>query len=106
MRRHRLGLFKVVCLVVVAGSGVFLHLQFSEVAARQTIAVNFERDIRPLLYVRCIECHGSEKPKGGLRLDSKTAAMKGGASGPAIIPGKSADSGSPSRAGRRWVTNV
>lgn len=92
MRRFRSRLFKLLCLVIIAGSSLFLRLQFSAVAARQSNAVNFERDIRPLLHARCIECHGPEKQKGGLRLDTKTAAMKGGASGPAIVPGKSADS--------------
>ena len=92
MRRLRLRWFKLLCLVIVAGSGLLLRLQFGEVSARQSGAVNFERDIRPLLHARCIECHGPEKQKGGLRLDAKTAAMKGGASGPAILPGKSADS--------------
>ncbi len=92
MRRLRLRQFKLLCLVIVAGSGLFLRLQFSEVAARQSSAVNFERDIRPLLHSRCIECHGPEKQKGGLRLDTKTTALKGGASGPAIVPGKSAAS--------------
>ena len=92
MRRFRSRLFKLLCLVIIAGSSLFLRLQFSAVAARQSNAVNFERDIRPLLHARCIECHGPEKQKGGLRLDTKTAAMKGGASGPAIVPNKSADS--------------
>ncbi len=87
--------FKIVCLVAFVVNGLLLHSLFDEVAARQTgsaSSVNFERDIRPLLHARCIECHGPEKQKAGLRLDNKTAAMKGGASGPAIVPGKSAES--------------
>ena len=48
----------------------------------------FERKIRPLLAENCFECHGSEgKVKGGLRLDSSEGWIKGGESGPAIIPG-------------------
>lgn len=48
----------------------------------------FESKVRPLLLARCIECHGDKKTKGGLRLDRRAAWMKGGDSGPAIIPGK------------------
>jgi hypothetical protein len=95
MRSPRSRLSKIVCLIVFAVCCFFLQSRFGEIAAghsRQTAAVNFERDIRPLLHARCVECHGPEKPKGGLRLDTKTAAMKGGASGPAIVPGKSAES--------------
>lgn len=40
----------------------------------------------------CTECHGPEKAKGGLRLDSFEAIAKGGDSGPAVVPGQSAAS--------------
>ncbi len=50
----------------------------------------FEQKIRPLLVERCYECHSAEakKLKGGLRLDSRDGFLKGGDSGPAIVPGK------------------
>src|SRR5262245_35274936 len=49
----------------------------------------FEKKIRPVLFERCYQCHstGADKDKGGLRLDSRTAILKGGDSGPAIVPG-------------------
>jgi hypothetical protein len=49
----------------------------------------FERKIRPLLVERCYECHSAqaEKLKGGLFLDTKEGVLKGGDSGPAIVPG-------------------
>ncbi len=53
----------------------------------------FHKAIQPLLVSKCIKCHGPEKQQGGLRLDQKAAAFKGGDSGePAIVPGKSMDS--------------
>ncbi|HEY1190045.1 MAG TPA: PSD1 and planctomycete cytochrome C domain-containing protein [Gemmata sp.] len=48
----------------------------------------FESSVRPLLVRHCIGCHGPEKQKGGLRLDSKAGWQTGGDSGPAIQPGK------------------
>ncbi|MBK8093002.1 MAG: DUF1553 domain-containing protein [Verrucomicrobiaceae bacterium] len=51
-------------------------------------AVDFDREIRPLLQKHCIECHGEEKQKGELRLDAKVHAFKGGHDGPAILAGK------------------
>ena len=48
----------------------------------------FERDVRPLLVRRCVSCHGPEKQKGDLRLDSRAVVLKGGKTGPAIVPGK------------------
>ncbi len=48
----------------------------------------FEKEIRPILTEQCYGCHSAsaEKIKGGLRLDSKEAMLKGGDSGPAIVP--------------------
>ena len=47
----------------------------------------FEKHIRPVLAEQCCECHGEKKSKGGLRLDSRAAVMKGGESGAALVPG-------------------
>ncbi len=55
--------------------------------------VDFVRDIEPILQKHCHACHGLEKQKGGLRLDSRGAALRGGENhAPAIIPGQSAES--------------
>ena len=54
--------------------------------------VDFLKDIQPVFLNNCYECHGPEKQKGGLRLDKKEAALKGGDSGPLIVAGKSAES--------------
>ncbi len=47
----------------------------------------FEKQVRPLLAARCWKCHGQEKQKASLRLDSAAAVAAGGDSGPAIVPG-------------------
>ncbi|MEM7384099.1 MAG: PSD1 and planctomycete cytochrome C domain-containing protein [Verrucomicrobiota bacterium] len=47
----------------------------------------FESKIRPLLSKHCFECHGKEKQKGDLRLDSLAALLRGGEQGPAVVPG-------------------
>jgi mono/diheme cytochrome c family protein len=44
----------------------------------------FEKNIRPVLAESCQSCHGPEKHKGGLRLDSRAALMKGGTGGAVI----------------------
>lgn len=50
--------------------------------------IHFEQEIRPVLVAECLKCHGPKKQKGGLRLDSRAAILKGGDSGPALEPGK------------------
>ncbi len=57
----------------------------------------FESRIRPVLVQHCYSCHSAEaraskKLRGGLLLDTKEGVLKGGDSGPAIVPGKAKDS--------------
>ncbi len=52
----------------------------------------FEKQVRPVLADQCYKCHGPEKQKGGLRMDSRDALLKGGDDGPVIVPGKPEES--------------
>ncbi len=52
--------------------------------------VDFEKQIRPLLRQHCVSCHGPDVQKGGLRLDARALAFRGGDGGPVIRP-KDAD---------------
>ncbi len=68
-----------------AGSG---EARSAEPAEAKPAAVDFERDIRPMLTVHCGACHGGTKQEGGLRLNTRPAALAGGDSGQkAIVPG-------------------
>jgi hypothetical protein len=55
-------------------------------------AADFVRDIQPIFSRNCYSCHGPEKQQNELRLDVKSAALRGGISGQAISPGDSAGS--------------
>ena len=70
----------------LCGNGLFAAMPESGTGERF-----FEEKIRPLLIKRCYECHSSEsaKVKGGLKLDSREALLKGGDSGPVIVAGNS-----------------
>ena len=54
----------------------------------------FESTIRPLLADNCHACHSArvDTPFGGLRLDSREGLLAGGDSGPAVVPGRPAES--------------
>jgi len=54
----------------------------------------FEKRIRPILAQRCWECHGADegKRRGALRLDSRESVLRGGETGPAVVPGDPAAS--------------
>src|SRR5580765_8277665 len=73
-------------------AAVPLALQIA-VEARQAVAPSpatsaeyFEANVRPVLAANCYDCHADER-MGGLRLDSREGLLKGGKSGPAIVPG-------------------
>lgn len=47
-----------------------------------------QNDVLPVLYLRCVVCHGLREQKGGLDLRTRASILKGGKSGPAIVPGQ------------------
>ncbi|MEO7652754.1 MAG: PSD1 and planctomycete cytochrome C domain-containing protein [Bryobacteraceae bacterium] len=69
-------------------------LVYIAMAAAATAAepVDFVRDVAPVLEQRCHACHGARTQMSGLRLDERASALKGGNSGPVLVPGKSAES--------------
>jgi hypothetical protein len=49
-------------------------------------------DLLPIVLLRCVACHGSQRQDGGLDLGSREAMLHGGTSGPALVPGDPAGS--------------
>ncbi len=54
--------------------------------------VDFTRQVRPILEASCLKCHARGSYKGGLSLETRERLLEGGESGPAVVPGRSADS--------------
>ncbi len=50
--------------------------------------VDYAKDVKPVLAVRCYACHGALKQKSDLRLDTAEFIRKGGKHGAAIVAGK------------------
>ncbi len=74
---------------LAATTTVWVSVQAQSSAAPQPPAVEFARDIQPILEKNCYECHGPKKTKAKLRLDSQAGITKGGESGAIFVPGKS-----------------
>jgi hypothetical protein len=70
----------------------FLAVLLLALPAQDVPSADYARDIKPLLRERCFACHGALKQKGRLRADTVAALLKGGAGGPAIVPGKADES--------------
>src|SRR5947209_5938659 len=75
-----------VFLVLATASAVSTAAPAAAIPAQQQQF--FESKVRPLLAEHCFSCHGEKKQKGGLRLDSPAAALKGGKNGVVLVPGK------------------
>src|SRR5262245_12671264 len=50
-------------------------------------AVDFVREIKPILGAACVRCHAGGFAQGNLRLDTREGLLRGGATGAAIVPG-------------------
>jgi len=61
-------------------------------AAASAGAVDFSSEVRPVLARSCVNCHGPEKQKGGLRLDRRDDALKGGEHGALWVARHAGDS--------------
>ena len=81
----RLALPAAVALALVVPAAATLAAGDADQRAQEEF---FETKVRPVIVNRCLDCHGSEKSKGGLRLDSRDAVLKGAESGPVVVPGK------------------
>jgi hypothetical protein len=57
--------------------------------ASDKTGLTFDKDIKPILDNSCTRCHGEDRSKGDLRLDSLDAALKGGMDGKVVVPGSS-----------------
>lgn len=54
--------------------------------------IDFEQEILPILKRSCVACHNTSEANGDLVLETPATILKGGSSGPAVIPKKGADS--------------
>jgi len=66
---------------------LLLFASFALASASASAAVDYGRDVEPILKRSCYVCHGEAQQMGQLRLDSKQAALSGGVSKDTLVPG-------------------
>jgi cytochrome c553 len=71
--------------VALLGAAAWANSPQAKTDAEQ--AAFFESRIRPILFENCFSCHAEKDQKGGLRLDSRDALMKGGSRGATLVAG-------------------
>jgi cytochrome c553 len=81
------------CLVLLLAPALAVHLPAAPLSAAEPDAKGvefFEQKIRPVLVATCYGCHSAQagKKRGGLSLDTKAGVLKGGDTGPALVPGQ------------------
>src|ERR1043166_276225 len=93
----RSGFCQTTLAILLAGQASSMMLSAQSESQTGTIRgvdhpINFSKEIKPIIEESCIKCHGRGRNKGGLQLDTRETLLKGGDSGPAVVPGKSAES--------------
>ncbi len=79
--------------LAAAGASVFANPDLSKLPPPATKPdLTYAADVHPIFEVSCSRCHGADRQKGKLRLDSLEAVLKGGEDGPVVIAGNSAKS--------------
>jgi hypothetical protein len=79
--------------LTLAGSALAAEIDWSKLPpAATTENVTFDKDIAPILKESCVRCHGAERPKAQLRLDTLEGVLKGTKQGPVLKAGDSANS--------------
>jgi WD40 repeat protein len=93
----------LLCLLLLGSSGP-AYAEEAETKANETSlgipiaqqkrvsAVDFEKEVLPILKQNCLACHNRTKAKGELTLETPADILKGGDSGPAVVPGRSEES--------------
>ena len=76
------------CTVTGAADGSAKPQSIPIAKVKHAGPVDFEREILPLLNNNCLACHNQTKPKGGLILETPQTILKGGDTGPAVVPKK------------------
>lgn len=88
--KHLLTLCGITTLASVALAGPVDTSKLPPAASKQ--GVTYAGDVKAIFDKSCIKCHGAEKPKAKLRLDSLEGVLKGSADGKVIETGNSAKS--------------
>lgn len=78
--------FAFTCLLAVSAA---LADQSPDAAFEPEAIRFFEAEVRPLLLDHCVHCHGGDTQEAGLRLDSRSAVIRGTDYGPVVKPGES-----------------
>ena len=81
---HKLRVKELMRIAAASVLGLFAVVASATAAEK----VDFLTEVKPILESTCVSCHGPEKPKGDLRLDSRAGALKGGDGGASLVPGK------------------
>lgn len=71
-----------VCLLVVLSAGTLTA----------SAAVDFVKDVQPVLTAQCLPCHSGANAQAGLKLHTRAELLEGGQGGPAVVPGNGASS--------------
>lgn len=92
IRVSSLARFLVLAVILLAATKSAAQTPISIVAPKLAGPVAFDKDILPIFRKKCLACHSASEANGELVLESVAGVLKGGDTGPSVVPRKSGES--------------
>jgi len=94
VREHRVGLgwCALFSILVFAARAAGPPPVLPVAALDRREPVDFQREVLPSLQANCLPCHNRTTSKADFRMETPAEMIRGGESGPAVVPGKSGES--------------
>ncbi len=75
------------CIVTMLRLGATQAFASSQQPVNAADPAFYKASVAPILQANCVRCHGGLNHRGGYSMDSRASLLKGGGTGPAIVPG-------------------
>jgi mono/diheme cytochrome c family protein len=92
MNRTQKAVIRLAAIVGVSMASAVFAQTLADFPPSTKTGLTYTNDIQPIFKANCFRCHGAQRPRDGLRLDSLDAVLKGSKDGKILTVGKSDDS--------------
>ena len=86
MHTYRFGFWLIIAIISIPAFQTYAEDGLDVAVVQHEGPVDFEKEILPILRRNCLACHSSTNSESDLILETPQSILKGGSSGPAVVP--------------------